>query len=129
MRDLTVTGVQTCALPISRSRFPIVPGGIGNGDGRKGRNRKERSGSANARERGEKSGKYGKYAHFLPALGTCHRMMAASSSWQALPRFNIANFILLCHKPQLHRPADQGLPCRCPCRLFHFGNNPALSTL
>jgi large subunit ribosomal protein L35 len=33
-------------------------------------------------------------------------------------RFIVANWPLFCHKRQLHRPADQGLPWRCPCRLF-----------
>jgi hypothetical protein len=35
-------------------------------------------------------------------------------------RFIVANWRFLCHKPNLHRPADQGLPCRCPCGLFRF---------
>jgi hypothetical protein len=44
-------------------------------------------------------------------------------------RFIVANSVRFCHKPDLHRPADQGLPWRCPCWLFHFGNNRAFSTL
>src|ERR1700677_5020288 len=50
-------------------------------------------------------------------------------SRDSVARFSVANFICLCHKPQLHRPADQGLPCRCPCGLSHFGDSLALSTL
>jgi hypothetical protein len=46
-----------------------------------------------------------------------------------VPRFIVANCAPLCHKPSLHRPADQGLPWRCPCWLFRFGNNSAFSTL
>src|SRR5438874_13768905 len=57
------------------------------------------------------------------------RMVTGNSSPYRLSRFNVANFASLCHKPELHRPADQGLPCRCPCRLSHFRNNQALSTL
>jgi large subunit ribosomal protein L35 len=33
-------------------------------------------------------------------------------------RFSVAKRSKLCHKPQLHRPADQGLPWRCPCDCF-----------
>jgi hypothetical protein len=44
-------------------------------------------------------------------------------------RFIVANSVRFCHKPRLHRPADQGLPWQCPCWLSHFGNNPASSTL
>src|SRR3954464_14333872 len=42
---------------------------------------------------------------------------------------SVAISAVLCHKPNLHRPADQGLPWRCPCWLSRFGNNQALSTL
>jgi hypothetical protein len=48
---------------------------------------------------------------------------------RAVSRFIVANCAPLCHKPSLHRPADQGLPWRCLCWLFRFGNNLALSTL
>jgi hypothetical protein len=34
------------------------------------------------------------------------------SSWQTVPRFIVAKIVLFCHKPDLHRPADQGLPWR-----------------
>jgi hypothetical protein len=35
------------------------------------------------------------------------------SSWQAAARFIVAKWLFVCHKPDLHRPADQGLPWRC----------------
>jgi hypothetical protein len=38
------------------------------------------------------------------------------------PALIVANPAGLCHKRNLHRPADQGLPCRCPCRLFRLRN-------
>jgi hypothetical protein len=46
-----------------------------------------------------------------------------------VPRFIVANLVGLCHKRNLHRPADQGLPWRCPCRLFRLGNDRAILTL
>src|SRR5438270_13888030 len=36
IRDLTVTGVQTCALPISRDRTRVLVGGAGGGRGESG---------------------------------------------------------------------------------------------
>jgi large subunit ribosomal protein L35 len=36
--------------------------------------------------------------------------------------FVVANPAWLCHKANLHRPADQGLPCRCPCWFFFLRN-------
>src|SRR3954447_10529194 len=45
--------------------------------------------------------------------------------WRIETRFRpliVANLARLCHKRNLHRPADQGLPCRCPCRLAEFSN-------
>src|SRR5262245_9424261 len=35
------------------------------------------------------------------------------SSRQAAARFIVAKWLFVCHKPDLHRPADQGLPWRC----------------
>ena len=58
-----------------------------------------------------------------------HEMITMGWIPDRLPRFIVANSLFLCHKPSLHRPADQGLPCRCPCGLFHFRNSQALSTL
>jgi hypothetical protein len=46
-----------------------------------------------------------------------------------VPPFIVANPRWLCHKPKLHRPADQGLPWRCPCWLFRLRNSQAFSTL
>jgi hypothetical protein len=34
------------------------------------------------------------------------------SSSQGVPRFIVAKITDFCHKPGLHRPADQGLPWR-----------------
>jgi large subunit ribosomal protein L35 len=53
---------------------------------------------------------------FLPLNAPQQRRILA---WccETHPRFIVAISPILCHKPTLHRPADQGLPCRCPCRL------------
>jgi hypothetical protein len=39
---------------------------------------------------------------------------------KGVPRFIVANPPRLCHKPKLHRPADQGLPWRCHCWFVSF---------
>jgi large subunit ribosomal protein L35 len=50
-------------------------------------------------------------------------MASGDLSNHMVPRFIVANPRSLCHKPKLHRPADQGLPWRCPCWSFRLGNN------
>src|SRR2546430_9702747 len=56
IRDLTVTGVQTCALPISRKRLVRRAGrGVDEADRRPARDLRE-IGRASCRERGEISG-------------------------------------------------------------------------
>jgi hypothetical protein len=65
----------------------------------------------------------------FPALLAVPLMATAYSSKITVPWFIVANSVCLCHKATLHRPADQGLPWRCPCWLSHFGNNLAFSTL
>jgi hypothetical protein len=35
------------------------------------------------------------------------------SSEEMVARFIVAKHVFVCHKPDLHRPADQGLPWRC----------------
>ena len=71
-----------------------------------------------------KSGKTGnrsmKSGHFLPAPDSDVNDHRGYASQHQLPRFIVANWRFLCHKPDLHRPADQGLPCRCPCGLSRF---------
>jgi hypothetical protein len=45
-------------------------------------------------------------------------------------RFIVANLPFLCHKADLHRPADQGLPWRCFLRVLSAsGKTLAFSTL
>jgi hypothetical protein len=56
-------------------------------------------------------------------------MASGDLSNHMVPGFIVANPAWLCHKRKLHRPADRGLPWRCPCWLFHLRNNLALSTL
>src|ERR1700730_17269882 len=65
---------------------------------------------------------------FFPIYGR-RQGPGADAANQRVPRFIVANLAWLCHKRKLHRPADQGLPCRCPCWLFRLRNNLALSTL
>src|SRR5580698_4104169 len=65
----------------------------------------------------------------FPALLAVPLIATGYSSKITVPWFIVANRAFLCHKPTLHRPADQGLPWRCPCWLSHFGNNRAFSTL
>jgi hypothetical protein len=60
---------------------------------------------------------------------TAPRRARVGMSSNPVPGFIVANLVGLCHKRNLHRPADQGLPWRCPCRLFLLGNNRAISTL
>src|SRR5882724_8690436 len=48
---------------------------------------------------------------------------SASKSQHQAMRFIVANSLIVCHKPDLRRPADQGLPCRCSCGLFRFRKN------
>jgi large subunit ribosomal protein L35 len=43
------------------------------------------------------------------------------SSNETVSRFIVANLARLCHKRSLHRPADQGLPCRCRAGYFISG--------
>jgi hypothetical protein len=54
---------------------------------------------------------------FFPIFGRRQGAWADAAN-QTVPRFIVANLAWLCHKRKLHRPADQGLPCRCPCWLF-----------
>jgi hypothetical protein len=56
-------------------------------------------------------------------------MASGTLSDHVVPRFIVANLATLCHKRKLHRPADQGLPWRCPCWMFRLGNSQAFSTL
>src|ERR1700686_3599242 len=65
----------------------------------------------------------------FPAFLAAPSVASAHLSNNTVLRFIVANSAWFCHKPDLHRPADQGLPWRCPCWLSHFGNNLAFSTL
>jgi hypothetical protein len=61
--------------------------------------------------------------HFLPCLDWAF-IASGNSPGPSVPRFIVANSLPLCHKPTLHRPADQGLPCRWFVRVSSFWRKP-----
>jgi hypothetical protein len=48
---------------------------------------------------------------------------------KAICRFIVAKVALFCHKRQLHRPAEKGLPWRWPAGFIAFAITLAISTL
>jgi hypothetical protein len=112
-------------VPRVACRRPI---GVGRADGSRGQN-----GSRGCRSPGQsavrQNGRAIELKSSFSLIGWVKTTFRQISRIEDLRGFIVANFLQLCHKRSLHRPADQGLPWRCACWLSHFGNNLAFSTL